>query len=191
MGPEPGRPPPGIKPTAAAPLNICVRSSLGAAAAPPGGSTYPLGLPTFTCRPHRSTLSSCMPAVANSSVRHSTKPKRPASRRNLNPKSMALMSQTYECAATTVLARKCLLSRLQLSVTTCRCRSLTCVLDQICANCPGCVHDAKRVVTPDGSKAALMTGGLATGSGTRCARAPLNKSRSMVSTTTPMVKLPT
>ena len=74
--PEPGKP--GIKPAAAAPLNICVKSSLGTAAAPPGGSTYPLGRPTFTCRPHKSTLSSCMPAVASSSVRHSTKPKRPA-----------------------------------------------------------------------------------------------------------------
>ena len=46
-------------------------------------------------------------------------------------------------------------------------------------------------VVPDGSRAALMTGGLATGSGTKCARAPLNKSRNIVSVTTPMVRLPT
>ncbi len=144
MGPEPGRPPPGIKPTAAAPLNICVRSSLGAAAAPPGGSTYPLGLPTFTCRPHRSTLSSCMPAVANSSVRHSTKPKRPASLWNIfDPKFMAVMSQTHGCTITTVLQGVVSFQSYNiytLYVTTCRGRSLSWVLDQVCANCPGWVQ---------------------------------------------------
>ena len=51
--------------------------------------------------------------------------------------------------------------------------------------------DQPDILIPDGSRAALMTGGLATGSGTKCARAPLNKSRNIVSVTTPMVRLPT
>ena len=63
----------------------------------------------------------------------------------------------------------------------------------LCSIAQQLLHEEQQLgkILPDGSKAAFMTGGLATGSGTRCARAPLKRSRSIVSVTTPMVKLPT